>query len=310
MQNSDLPTKIAVPFASSAVGGDIRAIPVTTVDPNAASFTAGFPPPTFTPISGGGVAPDGRDFNGLFLQMSEWTRWQAAGGTVAYDSVFAAAVGGYPAGAVLRSTIPGNLWLNTTDNNATDPDAAGAGWTPLGPSTGDAKLTMKTTADYGWIMMNDGTIGDASSNATALAAATASALFALIWTNVANTWAPLLTSAGAPVARGLTAAADFAAHRQLTLPPQLGRATAIAGAGAGLTSRALGQSLGEETHALTAAENGPHTHTLPTTTNPQSGSGATVLGTSGTGNTSGSSGSGTPHNTMQPTAFWNVMIKL
>ena len=33
-------------------------------------------------------------------------------------------------------------------------------------TTGDAKLTLKTTADAGWVMMDDGTIGDGSSGAS------------------------------------------------------------------------------------------------------------------------------------------------
>jgi hypothetical protein len=47
-------------------------------------------------------------------------------------------------------------------------------------STGDVKTTLKTTADTGWILVNDGTIGNASSGATTLASATTSSLFSLI----------------------------------------------------------------------------------------------------------------------------------
>lgn len=100
-----------------------------------------------------------------------------------------------------------------------------------------------------------------------------------------------------------------------------------------------GGVLGAEKHALTGAENGPHTHTGPAHTHTQrvlneswtapgsndryvtgaeragggsalntSGPGAQT-GSSGTGNT-GSSGSGTPHNNMQPTMFLNFIIKI
>lgn len=188
-------------------------------------------------------------------------------------------------------------------------------------TTGDGKLTIKTTADSGWVLMNDGTIGDASSGGTTRANADCSALFQLLWNNVSNTYAPV--SAG----RGGSAVADFAAHKTIALTQQLGRAIIIAGAGAGLTSRALGQTLGEETHALTSGENGPHNHTLtdPGHSHAYISPGPVVAGSgsaahanedsvntspSTTGITIASSGSGTPHNNMQPSSAWNIEIKL
>jgi hypothetical protein len=127
--------------------------------------------------------------------------------------------------------------------------AGSAAW-----SAGDAKLTIKNTPDTGWVIANDGTIGSASSGATNRANADTADLYTLLWNNVANTWAPVTGG------RGASAAADFAANKAIKLGSVLGRALAIAGAGSGLTSRALGQFLGEEAHALTGAENGPHVH--------------------------------------------------
>lgn len=112
-----------------------------------------------------------------------------------------------------------------------------SGW-----STGDVKPTFKAVADAGWIMMNDGSIGNGASAATTRANADTSALFALLWNNVADADAPV--SGG----RGGSAAADFAANKTLTLSKALGRALGLAGAGAGLTPRALGHALGAETH--------------------------------------------------------------
>jgi hypothetical protein len=92
----------------------------------------------------------------------------------------------------------------------------GLSWT-----TGDAKLTYKTTADATWILLDDGSIGDASSSATTRANADTSALFVLLYNAV-----PALVvqnSAGTPVSRGASAAADFAAHRRLVIPKTLGR---------------------------------------------------------------------------------------
>lgn len=342
MQDSDIPTKITTPFGTNATPGvTIRTVPLTTPDPNAASFDLGFPPNTFVAEGAGGQPPDGRDFNGLLFQMTSWTRWFIAGGPVGYDAAFAAAVGGYPKGAIVAATIFGYFWMNTVDGNTSDPDAAGANWVAFsllgGDSTGDAKLTLQTVAPPGWVMANDGTIGDATSGAS-LASSTTAALFALLYANVTDTYAPLFTSGGVPTSRAVqgTSAAAYAAHCRVSLTKNLGRALAIAGAGSGLTNRALGQTLGEETHALTLAENGPHTHTGTTDsggvdhTHPNQDNqtvGGPSGGLRGSGNfasatgaasaylhthsfTTGSSGSGTGHNNMQPTSFWNIRIKL
>lgn len=209
-------------------------------------------------------------------------------------------------------------------------------------STGDVKLTFKTAADSGWVMMNDGSIGNHSSGATTRANRDTWPLYEVLWNNVTNTWAPV--SGG----RGASALADFAAGKTLTLPKALGRALAVSGAGASLTSRALGENLGSETHTLTEAQLPGHTHSVPSlsvtgtasggsltmivggggggtghdaaarSSNPvdeqitsQSlvGFSASVSGSTGTG-TSGSTGSASAHPNMQPTAFFNVMVKL
>ena len=84
-------------------------------------------------------------------------------------------------------------------------------------------------ADSGWVMMNDGTMGDASSGATTRANADTQALFKVFWTNVPNSYCPV--SGG----RGTNADADFNAHKTIKLPLALGRAIALAGVGNGLT---------------------------------------------------------------------------
>jgi hypothetical protein len=121
-------------------------------------------------------------------------------------------------------------------------------------STGDAKLTLKANADIGWVMMNDGNIGDPTSSATTRANTDCQALFLLLWTNVTDTYAPV--SGG----RGATAIADWNAHKRIGLTKVLGRSIAISGLGAGLTNRSLGSSLGEETHTMTLAEMVTHSH--------------------------------------------------
>lgn len=121
-------------------------------------------------------------------------------------------------------------------------------------TTGDVKPTFKTAADSGWVLLNDGTIGSASSSATTRANADTQPLYELLWNNVVDAWCPVVGG------RGASAAADFVANKRLTLPRALGRAMAGAGAGSGLTARALGAYTGTETHTLSEAELPPHTH--------------------------------------------------
>lgn len=201
-------------------------------------------------------------------------------------------------------------------------------------TTGDVKPTLKTTADTGWVMLDDGTIGSASSSATSRANADTSDLFTLLWTNISDTYAAV--SGG----RGASAAADFAANKTIALPKALGRAFAASGAGSGLTSRALGSTVGAETAvadlaahthgvgSLTAASDGAHTHNVALNTDTGGGTGVKVDAVaaettsvsgviSSDGNhthtvsgSTGSAGSGGGHANMQPTVFVNYMVKL
>lgn len=184
-------------------------------------------------------------------------------------------------------------------------------------STGDGKLTFKSAADAGWIMADDGTIGDAASGATTRANADTQALFTLLY-NLPVTLG-LQDSSGSTVARGANAAADYAAHRRLVVPKQLGRSIAIAGSGAGLTARSLGGTGGSETETPTQAKTAAHFHTLNlasmTSAPPDLSSTIVASGASSGAGIPGlqptsSIGSGNPLNIVDPSAYWNVMIKL
>lgn len=138
MQSTDIPSRFPIPFGNSATGAYIRDIPTASrigVQDGAASLTDGFVPLNFIPVAGGGIPPDGRDFNGVLYRATGWARWQAAGGPVTWNGAFAAAIGGYPLGAFLQSAAtPGLFFVSTVENNVTNPDASGAGWTGIIPT--------------------------------------------------------------------------------------------------------------------------------------------------------------------------------
>lgn len=132
MQQSNAPAKLVLPFANSGAKNTIPVASQIGITPGAASLTDGFPPLTRTPLVAGGVPPSGLDMNGVLFALAAIDRWSNAGGRYPYDAVFATdvEVAGYPKGAVvLRSDGEGG-WLNTVDNNETDPETGGAGWVP------------------------------------------------------------------------------------------------------------------------------------------------------------------------------------
>jgi hypothetical protein len=160
MQSTSIPTKFGIPFANGAGAGYIRPIPTASqigIQAGAASLTDGFPPVTFISVDAGGTPPWGADWNGVLNQSTAWNRWQAAGGPVRWDSAFNTTIGGYPAGAAIRSTSNVlQYWVSTVDNNTTNPDAGGANWvpgfligfTPVQQGTGIGQLT--NTVKIGW----------------------------------------------------------------------------------------------------------------------------------------------------------------
>lgn len=215
------------------------------------------------------------------------------------SSMMSAAVASFISNA-LGINVPDDGVLATLITNLTAAIQS-SGW-----STGDVKLSMKTVADPGWIMVNDGTIGSGASGAT-YANANAQALFLLLWGNVSDAFAPVVGG------RGGSAAADWAANKKITLTKMLGRALAISGAGAGLTARALGENLGEEGHVQTTAEVAPHTHDIQyfsPGTAPGGQTGFMNDQVNAVSKTTTSTPAAAAANVMQPTSFLNAMIKL
>jgi hypothetical protein len=110
-----------------------------------------------TPIASGGVPPNGLDMNGILKAATAPSVWYSGGGGFPYDSAWSAAVGGYPQGARVLRTDGTGYWLNTVDNNMTDPESSGgaaAGWVPdttngiASVAAGSSPVTL-TPAQYG-----------------------------------------------------------------------------------------------------------------------------------------------------------------
>ncbi|HAF5679632.1 TPA: hypothetical protein G8N93_004256 [Salmonella enterica] len=133
MKLNDKPRQLAVPFAST---GDKNTIPdkatQQTKESGNAAYDSGFPPVTMTPISAGGIPPHGKDFNGLMHDITAAIRYVQAGGLYTYNAGFAGAIGGYAKDAILAGVSTTAVWLNTIDDNLTDPEGTdSAGWVNL-----------------------------------------------------------------------------------------------------------------------------------------------------------------------------------
>lgn len=198
MQLTSAPVKIVLPFAAD---GGKNIIPVASqigITNGAASFTDGFPPLTRTPVASGGIPPFGLDMNGVLFDATALSLWYNAGASFPYDSDFATNinVGGYPQGAqVLRSDGLG-FWLNTTDNNETNPESSPANWVP-GFTTGVAAIAM-TNAN---VTLTPVQYGKPIIVITGLLTGNLN----LIFPNIANEWSIINNTTGAFTITGKTA---------------------------------------------------------------------------------------------------------
>lgn len=173
------------------------------------------------------------------------------------------------------------------------------------PRTGDVKTSLNYFVPFGWIQMNDETIGSASSGATTRANSDTWPLYNLIWNKVSDTYAPV--SGG----RGASAYADFIANKTIALTKALGQV--FAGTTPG--SVALGTTAGASTQTLSISNMPAHNHPGSTVAMTNSGltgqniGGLVQLGGS-TAITVASQGSGAPFDIIQPTIYMNFIIKL
>jgi hypothetical protein len=204
------------------------------------------------------------------------------------------------------------LYLGTIDPSLEFDDYDQINSINLTPRTGDVRVSLSSAPPYGWLAMNDTSIGNTGSGATPTQeGAFTFQLYKTLWDGVIDAWAPVSTG------RGASAIADFLAGKTLTMPRALGRALSGAGAGAGLSARALGEFAGAESSNVTlvAANLPPHTHTYQTKVEQGVfgfGFASGTLYADQTFNTGNGPGTSTPFNVPieSPSAFMNVFIKL
>lgn len=188
------------------------------------------------------------------------------------------------------------------------------------PRTGTRKdaFYLNNLIEPGWIYMNNGTIGNASSNATNRANIDTWFLYNALWNSINNTNCPVFTSGGVSTSRGVSAQADWDANKSIRLPIMLNNAIAsISG------SHSLGSAAGSETTTLGLANLPDHVHAGPSGVNfiiaNTTGSDPTANLANGTplssahihsvtGSVVGSTNS--PFSILQPTTYSTFMIKL
>lgn len=184
--------------------------------------------------------------------------------------------------------------------------------------TGDTRTSLNDYI-FGWVIMNDGTIGNTASGATTRANIDTFQLFDLIWNlfQPNQSLAPMFTSAGVPVAYGADSVTDFIANRRLSLTRNAGRVMAGVGTGAGLTARSIGEFTGAQVNTIASMPSHSHSATFNNAiafvgSNVGGGGTPTYRQDSGTnlGINVSNTGGGAADGNMQPTVFMNVFIKL
>ncbi len=191
-------------------------------------------------------------------------------------------------------------------------------WKLLDP-LGHAKVYYGTTLPARHLWVNGCTIGDADSGATGRANGDTIDLYTVLWNsaNMSGSQIQLYTSEGVSTTKGASAAEDFAAHKRLCLPDMRGRVVigidnmggSLANVVLNSNANILGGTGGEENHTLTVQEIPSHAHSLALSSSTRGGdSGSHVLNGGGCG-TTGSSGTDTPHNNMQPWIACNYIMR-
>lgn len=116
-----IPKFIKTAFAFS---GQKNNIPETTNNvTGAAGYNQGFSEINMLPEGAGGIPPDGKDFNGIFYEITSALQYIQSGATFPYNQDFADAIGGYDVGALVLDS--GIRYVSTISGNSLPPPSAG-----------------------------------------------------------------------------------------------------------------------------------------------------------------------------------------
>lgn len=187
------------------------------------------------------------------------------------------------------------------------------------PRTGDIRTSVNSFSPFGWVPLNDGSIGNVGSGATTRANIDTWLLFQTLYLNVSDTYAPVSGGRTAPGNTITAAYTDWNLNKNISLTKTLGRSLASVGlaSSGSATTWTLGQTGGADTHTLLQAELpnvnlSSNLHSIST----DGGTGGSV-GAGNADNALGTfqiitplGGSATPFNIVDPVIHYNVFMKL
>ena len=128
MTSTQMPTRLAMPqpFAS---GANATRATIGSVSGNSVNYPDGFPAVYSSPASEGGKYVSRGEMNAIGNMASNDLHYFKCGGLNTFDAAFAAAVGGYPKGAVVEVASLNDyslkFYVSLIDNNLTDPAEVG-----------------------------------------------------------------------------------------------------------------------------------------------------------------------------------------
>lgn len=118
--------KLSTPFAVNSTL--INQVPISQTSDSEASYDIGFPPKNFQTIANGGVAVDGKDFNGILNDITGNIVDLCKGLPQYFDSAHSTLIGGYPIGSRLCLNDNSQYVVSTIANNTNDPNTSTTGW--------------------------------------------------------------------------------------------------------------------------------------------------------------------------------------
>ncbi|MDR1311577.1 MAG: hypothetical protein LBK01_06880, partial [Burkholderiaceae bacterium] len=171
------PELISVPFANEGFRNPIPVNQPTGDTANQASYKQGFPSITMIPVVQGGRPPQGRDFNGIFYNITAHLLFQNVGGRYLWNADLSESVGGYPQNALVVGDDGNVVYISKTDNNTDNPNDSSSNWdiyynhSALGSSVVDVSMSSDATSGTMSLTIKDQKTGDVTTENQALAIA-------------------------------------------------------------------------------------------------------------------------------------------